>query len=151
MGHWGVKSYENDHANDALDVGFDRVHPELYDELMDDANPLTFEQVQEKLASPTTLEQAIASVVEAAGSLEAIEAWDELDRLALVGVVVRHAEMRVPIPERWGRLAIEWLEHEEIDWDEATKRRLRIQKELDLLRRALDQPPESTDREAVAV
>ena len=26
MGHWGVKSFENDDAADALDAGFDRVH-----------------------------------------------------------------------------------------------------------------------------
>ena len=46
MGHWGVKSYENDEAGDALDAGFDRVHGKQYEELMDDRNPLSFEQVQ---------------------------------------------------------------------------------------------------------
>jgi hypothetical protein len=29
MGYWGVKSYENDEAADALDAGFDRVHGAL--------------------------------------------------------------------------------------------------------------------------
>jgi hypothetical protein len=140
MGHWGVKSYENDDANDALDAGFDRVHGDAYDQLMDDDNPLTFEQVQAKLADARTLTEAIAAVAEFAGNPDATESWDELARLALVGVVVRHAELNVPIPEPWGRRAIEWLEQEEIDWDEATKRRLRIQKELDLLRRASAQP-----------
>ena len=56
MGHWGVKSYENDEADDALDAGFDRVHGEHYDELMDDRNPLTFEQVQQQLADARTLD-----------------------------------------------------------------------------------------------
>jgi hypothetical protein len=134
MGHWGVKSYENDDAHDALDAGFDRVHAEVYDELMDDDNPLTFEQIQEKLADARTLDAAIQSVKEQAGEGEPTESWDEVTKLAFVGVVVRHAEIGVPIPVAWNDLAIEWLEHEEIDWEEATKRRLRIQKELGLLR-----------------
>jgi len=46
MGYWGVKSYENDDADDALDAGFEEVHGGLYEELMDDRNPLSFEQVQ---------------------------------------------------------------------------------------------------------
>ncbi len=64
MGQWGVKSYENDEAADALDAGFDRVHGPLYEELMDDRNPLTFEQVQQKLADSRTLEAAIAALRE---------------------------------------------------------------------------------------
>ena len=52
MDYWGVKSYENDDTGDALDAGFDRVHGELYEKLMDDRNPLSFEQVQERLANP---------------------------------------------------------------------------------------------------
>ena len=46
MDYWGVKSYENDDAGDALDAGFAQVHGELYEELMDDRNALSFEQVQ---------------------------------------------------------------------------------------------------------
>jgi hypothetical protein len=64
------------------------------------------------------------------------ELWDEETRLALAGIVVRHAELKVTVPEPWRQRAIDWLEHEEIDWHEATARRLRRQKELDLLRRA---------------
>ena len=137
MSHWGVKSYENDDASDALDAGFDRVHADLYEQLMDDDNPLTFEQVQQQLADPRTLEAAIASVAESSGAPDDTDAWDELARLALAGVVVRHAELQVPIPAAWAQLAIKWLETEDIDWEEATKRRLRINKELDLLRRQL--------------
>ena len=66
--HWGVKSYENDDADDALDAGFDRVHGELYDELMDDRNPLTYEQVQQKLADARTLEASIEALREAPGA-----------------------------------------------------------------------------------
>ena len=31
MGYWGVKSYENDLAHDALDAGFARVHEDRYE------------------------------------------------------------------------------------------------------------------------
>ena len=51
-------------------------------------------------------------------------------------MVVRHAELGVAIPETLRTCAIDWLEHEEIDWDEETKRRLRREKEIALLRRA---------------
>ena len=61
--------------------------------------------------------------------------WDELARLALVGVVVRHAELGVPIPETWCSQAIDWLKNEQIDWEEETLRRLRRHKEIDLLNR----------------
>jgi hypothetical protein len=136
MGHWGVKSYENDDASDALDAGFDHVHGERYDELMDDRNPLTYEQVQQRLADARTLEAAIEALWDAVGRDRAPDDWDDEARLALAGVVVRHAELKVPIPEEWRRRAIDWLEREEIEWEEATKRRLRRQKEIDLLRRA---------------
>ena len=38
----------------------------------------------------------------------------------------------MPIPHDLLNLALEWLEHEEIDWDEETKRRLRREKEIAL-------------------
>ncbi len=65
------------------------------------------------------------------------ETWDETARLALVGIVVRHAELGVPSPEAWRVQAIAWLENEEIDWEEATARRLRRRKEIDLLNRVV--------------
>ncbi len=136
MGHWGVKSYENDEAHDALDAGFDRVHGARYEELMDDRNPLTYEQVQQQLADTRTLEASIAALWDWLGSEIAPEAWDDSARLALAGIVVRHAELKIPIPDEWRQRAIDWLEREEIDWHEATERRLRRQKEVDLLRRA---------------
>jgi hypothetical protein len=134
MGHWGVKSYEHDDAADALDAALARVHGAVYDDLMDDRNPLTPDQVHKQLAGPETLAAAVAVLQEAFG--DDVEAWDEVDRLAFVGVVVRHAELGVSIPDDWRRRAIDWLEHEAIDWDEATVRRLRRQQEIDLLRRA---------------
>ncbi|MGP0069889.1 MAG: hypothetical protein ACLQGP_40590 [Isosphaeraceae bacterium] len=136
MGHWGVKSYENDEANDALDAGFDRVHGELYEELMDDRNPMAYEQVQQRLADPRTLEASIDALWESVGREEAPETWDDVARLALAGIVVRYAELKVPIPEEWRLRAIDWLENEELEWDEATLRRLRRQKEVNLLRGA---------------
>ena len=86
-GHWDVKSYENDDANDAMDAGFDRVHGERYEELMDDRNPLTYEQVQQQLADPRTLQASIEALWDSVGREHAPEAWDEPTRLALAGIV----------------------------------------------------------------
>jgi hypothetical protein len=139
MGQWGVKSYENDDAADALDAGFDRVHGARYEDLMDDRNPTPFDQVQKQLADPRTLAESIEALRASAG--RPFEAFDQLERLAFAGIVVRHAESGVPIPEDWRRQAIDWLEHEEIDWQEATVRRLRRGKEIDLLRSIPGTPP----------
>ena len=136
MNYWGVKSYENDDAGDALDAGFDRVHGQRYEELMDDRNPLSFEQVQAKLANPQTLQASIAALQESLALDDPPEAWDEAARLALAGIVVRYAELEVAIPPEWLSRALEWLENEDLDWEEATARRLRRQKEISLLRRA---------------
>jgi hypothetical protein len=136
MGNWGVKSYENDEAADALDAAFDRVHGPLYEELMDDRNPLTFEQVQERLADSRTLDAAIQALQSSLDPPRPSETWDDLTSLALVGIVVRHAELGVSIPEPWRSRALHWLEHEEIEWEEATARRLRCRKEIALLERA---------------
>ena len=137
MGYWGVKSYQNDDADDALDAGFDQVHGALYEELMDDRNPLSFEQVQKRLADGRTLAAAVSALEDLVGaSLDGDpECWDHAARVALAGVVVRHAELGVAIPENLRQAAIGWLEQEDIDWGEATKRKLRRQKELELLRR----------------
>lgn len=131
MGHWGVKSYENDDAGDALDAGFARVHGTTYDDLMDDANPLSLEQVQQKLAGPATLAAALGALAEEVG--RPVEEWDEVARLAYAGVVVRHAELAVPIPAEVRARALAFLEAEPIDWEEATARRLRRDKEIRLL------------------
>jgi hypothetical protein len=135
MGHWGVKSYEHDDAADALDAGFDQVHGAIYEELMDDRNPLTFEQVQQKLADARTLDASIDALPAMMNLEGPPETWDELARLALVGIIVRHAELKVPIPEAWRLQAIDWLEKEAIDWEEATARQLRRRKEIELLNR----------------
>src|SRR6185437_14484134 len=104
MGHWGVKSYENDDAADALDAGFERVHGARYDELMDDACALSFEQVQERLASPETLVACIEALQDTVGA--PLDEWDETDRLAFAGIVVRHAELGVPLPDDWRARAL---------------------------------------------
>jgi hypothetical protein len=143
MGHWGVKSFENDDADDALDAGFDRVHGPAYDDMMDDRSALTFDQVQEKLASAETLVASLDALREAVG--KPWEEWDEVERLAFAGVVVRHAEFGVPIPDDARARALDCLEQEEIDWDEATARRLRRGKEIALLRRGADRETRSAD------
>ncbi len=94
---------------------------------------LTPEQIQKMLADTRTL----------ASSVEALrreidrpwEEWDEVERLAFAGVVVRHAELGVPIPDEWRERAVAWLLEETIEWDEATARNLRRQKEINLLNR----------------
>ena len=137
MGHWGVKSYENDDADDALDAGFEDVHGAAYDEMMDDSNPLSLEQVQKRLADDRTLQAAVEALEEMVEATldDPPTGWDEAAKLALAGVVVRHAELGVIIPEPLRLRAIDWLENEEIDWEEETKRRLRREKEVALLRR----------------
>jgi hypothetical protein len=147
MGYWGVKSYENDDADDALDAGFERVHGALYEELMDDRNPLSFEQVQKRLADGKTLAAAVSALEELVGA--ALDGdpgcWDDAARVAFAGVVVRHAELGVAIPEKLRQVAIGWLEQEDLDWEEATKRSLRRQKEINLLRRARADTTASAD------
>jgi hypothetical protein len=132
MGHWGVRSYENDAAADALDAGFDRVHSSAYEDLMDDRNPLTFEQVQEQLASPETLAAALDALSETVGL--PFEEWDDAARLAFAGIVVRHAECGVALPADVRARALDYLEHEAIDWQQSTLRRLRREREIARLR-----------------
>ena len=69
---------------------------------MDDRNPLSFEQVQQKLADSRTLDASIDALREMQGVEGPPETWDELARLALVGIVVRHAELGVRFPKRGG-------------------------------------------------
>jgi hypothetical protein len=140
MGHWGVKCYENDEAADALDAGFDRVHGPLYESLMDDRNPTPFDQVQKQLADARTLAAAVEALRASAG--RPFEEFDEVERLAFAGIVLRHAEFGVPIPDDWRRQALDWLEHEAIDWQAATVRRLRRAREIALLRSIADTTPD---------
>ena len=71
------------------------------------------------------------------------EEWDEEARLALAGIIVRHAELKVPIPEVWLKHALDSLENEKLDWEEATARQFRRQKEITVLRSAPSTPPET--------
>jgi hypothetical protein len=132
MGYWGVRSDENDEAADALDAGFERVHGSTYDDLMDDRNPLTPEQIQAKLADGETLLAAVQACRDAVG--RPWGDWDEVERLGFVGVVVRHAELGVPIPEELRDRAVEWLQVEDIEFEEAIARKLRRLKEIELLK-----------------
>jgi hypothetical protein len=131
MGYWGVKSYENDQADEALDRGFEAVHGAVYDDLMDDRNPMTPEQVQAKLANEATFQESINSYYERAGY--DFGQWDEVDDLGFVGVIVRHAELGVAIPEVYRMMALDRLRAESIDWDEMTLRSLRRSREIELL------------------
>lgn len=134
MGHWGVKSYEMDEADWALDAGLDRVHGAAYESLMDDRNPLTIDQIQKKLAGTATLAAAL-DALDAEFGVDR-QTWDDEAKLAFAGIVVRHAELGVPLNEDIRRQAIEWLEAETIEWDEATLRGLCKGKEIALLKRA---------------
>lgn len=140
MGHWGVRSYENDAAADALDAGLERVHGARYEELMDDRNPLTPEQVQEQLTNAETLAAALAAFEEEWGEDPAD--WEDEERLAYAGVVVRHAELGVTVPAEILLRVLEWLRAEELDWEtEQTKRRLRRDREIGLLEQAAGEAP----------
>jgi hypothetical protein len=97
---------------------------------MDDRSPMTFDQAQQSLANPETLAAAIEALRETIGPETPISEWDDVDRLAFAGIVVRHAEFGVVVPPEWLDQAIEWLESEAIEWDEATARRIRRQKEI---------------------
>lgn len=134
MGHWGVRSYDNDDAADAIDAGLERVHGDAYDAAMDDRNPLSFDDAQKSLANPETLAAALEALRATVGPDLGWDDWDDQARLALAGVVVRHAEFGVSVPREWLDRAIGWLESESIEWDEPTLRGLRRQKELALLR-----------------
>ncbi|AMV36560.1 hypothetical protein [Planctomyces sp. SH-PL62] len=135
MGCWGIKSYENDDAHEALDRAFERVHGDAYDELMDDRSPLSLEDVQKKLANEQTLAAALDLFEDEAGSNR--DLWDDLDRLGYAGIVVRHVELGVPAAAGVVASAIAFLEAEEVEWEgEATHRKLRRDKELTMLRAA---------------
>lgn len=131
MGQWGVRSYENDDAADALDAGFAEVHGQVYEDLMDDNNPLTPEQVQEQLANPAALAASLGALSSKVGC--SFEEWDEVACLAYAGIVVRHAELNVAIPTEVRDRGLAFLKEEPIEWEEATARRLRRDKELRLL------------------
>ena len=112
MGYWGVKSYENDDAgDDASTPGSSRFT----------APGLRGADGRQQSASPWTGPEALADDQTLVGSVKALEemvvatvdgsqAWDDKGRLALAGVVVRHAELGVAIPEALGLRAIDWLE-----------------------------------------
>lgn len=137
MGYWGVKSYENDLAHDALDAGFDQVHGDRYEELMDDRNPLPYEKVHEVLGNAETLAKSLAALDE---MLEhpALEG-DEEEKLAWVGVVLRHLECKVEVPAGMLQQAVKLLEEEDLEWPRPTERKLRLEKELALFRKRLSQ------------
>jgi len=132
MGHWGIRSDQTDEADDALDVGFERVHGSVYDDLMDDRNPLSFDEVQRQLANPETLTAAIDALRDEFGP--DLEAWPDEARVGFCGVVVRHAEFGVLIPSDLRDRAIAWLEAEDLEWPPQPKRDARRNRELEMLR-----------------
>ena len=133
MGSWGVRSYENDDADFALDAGFDRVHGPVYEDLMEDDNPLTIDQIHQRLANALTLEAAVSSLC--AEVDRPWDDWDEENQLAFAGIIVRHAELGIAIPTDWRTRAVDWLTTEAIEWDEVTIRKLRREREIELLKR----------------
>ena len=145
MGHWGVKSYENDDADFAIDAALEKIHGEAYEALMDDRNALSFDEAQKQLANSETLAASIASLREEYGAHRAFDDWEEDERQAFAGVVVRHAEFGVPVPDEWRDRATSWLDSEAIAWDEATVRKLRRQKEIALLNSLKSETSSSED------
>ena len=59
MGHWGVREpTRSTRRPTSLDAAFEQVHGDRYDQLMDDRNPLSVDQVHKTLANPATLAAA---------------------------------------------------------------------------------------------
>lgn len=134
MGYWGVKSYETDEAHDAIDAAMELVHADRYDDLMDDDNPLSVDEVHDRLADASTLAQALTILREQFGADPA--AWDDDEaKLGFVGVVVRHAERGIPVAPADRDQAIAWLEAEELEWDDDAARQRRRAEEIALLRK----------------
>ena len=131
MGSWGVRSYENDDADFAIDAGMEAVHGSTYEDMMDDHNPLTIDQIQQRLANSATLAAAIANYTSEVD--RPWDDWDDEQRLGFVGIVVRHAELKVAIPAEWRDRALAWLRDEQVEWDEVTARKLRREREIELL------------------
>jgi hypothetical protein len=132
MGYWGVRSYDNDLANDALDGALETIHGEAYDALMDDRNPISYQEAQDKFLDAETLAEAVEILRDELG--EDMGTWDEEGRLALAGVVVRHAERQIPVPADLLALALTTLETEDLEWDDAKDREHRRRREIELLR-----------------
>ena len=103
---------------------------------MDDRNPLSFEQVQQKLADSRTLECVDRRLEEMLGIEGRPRAGTSSRGWRWPGSWCAMPSWASPIPEEWRRLAIDWLENEEIDWEEETIRQLRRRKEIELLKRA---------------
>jgi hypothetical protein len=57
--------------------------------------------------------------------------------LAWVGIVVRHAECKVKMNDQILRKAMELLQSEDLDWPRPTERKLRIDREMNLLKSQL--------------
>ena len=141
MDYWGVKSYENDDAGDALDAGFARVHGALR-RAHGRPQPSPFRASSSRDLRARKLWTRRSRLCGKRSLYEdPPEEWDETARLALSGIVVRHAELGISVPPDWLNRAIDWLRNEDIEWEEATARRLRRQKEIELLRR-----PDATSR-----
>ena len=122
MGYWGVKSYENDDADDAIDAAMEKIHGSSYEDLMDDGNPLSFDQVQKKLANDNTLSESILAL-------------EELIAVKLDGDPGLWDEFAIAIPDAPLARALEWLKQEDIEWEDAAKRKARREKEIAFLKR----------------
>lgn len=137
MGYWGVKSYEDDDADFAIDKAFERVHGDAYLKLMEDADPTPLEVAQARLANAETLRAALEALTEEFGIGEGDETgWDEDRRVSYCGVVVRHAEWGIPLPASIRDRALAWLEGEDLEWDEGEARTRRRASEIETLRAA---------------
>jgi len=134
VGYWGVKSYEEDDADFALDAGFERVHGAVYLQLMDDRDPTPLEEVQRRLADRRTLAAALNALANEFQG-RPLEEYDDDQRISYCGVVVRHVECGVVPPRAVRDRALRWLQEETVEWDDPAARRRRLAWEIELLRR----------------
>ena len=133
MGYWGVRSYEEDDADFALDAGFERVHGAAYLKLMDDRDPTPLEEVQRRLADERTLDAALKALADDFRG-RPLDEYDDDQRISYCGVVVRHVEFGVIPPRAIRDRALRWLEEETVEWDDPAARRRCLTREIGLLR-----------------
>ena len=134
MGQWGVRSYENDDADFAIDAGMDRVHGPAY-EGHDGRRQPADDRPRSIGSSPTARRWRRPSRTTPPRSTPRGDDWDDEQRLGFAGIVVRHAELGVPVPDDWRLRALSYLRDEAIEWEEATARKLRRDREIELLER----------------
>ena len=87
------------------------------------------------MANEETLKESLAALDEMVEGVA--QELDDESKLAWAGVVIRHVECRMDLPREMLEATITILENEDLDWPRPTERKIRLEKELALLRKRL--------------